>query len=166
MTLTTCADCGAAVPDLDGPTHAYMGSSPGCWQLFGDVVGREFSDPGYGALHRLTVDAYAVQHPDNRDPRNRQSVAVHLISLYLSVERGMAPEQATRAIRHHVQKGRRTGGGWPWLEPPASPGAITVADVVQANSADEHLRLVGAWARSVWDAWAPHHEQVRAWAGG
>ena len=40
-----CIGCGGLVPDTTGPTHEYMESSPGCWQAYGDVLGREYSDP-------------------------------------------------------------------------------------------------------------------------
>lgn len=26
-----CPGCGALVPSSDGPTHPYLGASPGCW---------------------------------------------------------------------------------------------------------------------------------------
>lgn len=74
-------DCGALVPKIDGPTHAYFGNNAGCWQLFGEVLARDYADYQHGALHNLAVDTYAVQHPRNADRRNRQSVGVHLISL-------------------------------------------------------------------------------------
>lgn len=51
-----------------------------------------------------------------------------------------------------------------WLEPPAALGDVTVRDVLVATSADAHAELVRAWARSVWDAWAEHHETIRRWA--
>jgi hypothetical protein len=40
---------------------------------------------------------------------------------------------------------------------------MTVADVLRAESPDEHRRLAAAWARDVWDAWVPHHATVRTW---
>ena len=40
-----CMGCGGLVPDITGPTHEYMESSPGCWQAYGEVLGREYSDP-------------------------------------------------------------------------------------------------------------------------
>lgn len=70
--LIKCIGCGALVPQVDGPTHRYMGSSPGCWHVYGEVLSREYSDRSFGALHRLTVDSYAVQHP-GAHPRKRFS---------------------------------------------------------------------------------------------
>jgi hypothetical protein len=53
---------------------------------------------------------------------------------------------------------------FPWLEPPSIVGALTVLDVHQAATPAEHRQRVNEWARSAWEAWAPHHAQVRAWA--
>ena len=61
--IKACFSCGAQVPDVEGPTHRYMLSSPGCWAVFGEVLAREYSNALYMKNHRLTVDAYAVQHP-------------------------------------------------------------------------------------------------------
>lgn len=161
---TTCTGCGAAVPDVDAPTHAYIRSSPGCWRLYGEVLGRQYGEAGYGAASGLTVDAYAAQHPHDPGRRNRQSVAVHLISLCLVLEHDLAPYATADALRRHVDRRRATGQEWPWLTPPASLGAVSVADVHAAADAEEHVRRVDAWARSVWEAWSAHHPQVRAWA--
>ena len=38
--LVLCPGCGASVPDVDCPVHAYIRSAPGCWQLYGEVLAR------------------------------------------------------------------------------------------------------------------------------
>jgi hypothetical protein len=63
MAGVACVGCGAIFEDREGPTHRYTESSPACWAAYGEVVAREYSDSSYAALHGLTVDAYAVQHP-------------------------------------------------------------------------------------------------------
>ena len=154
-----CVGCGGLVPRIEGPSHRYMESSPGCWQVFGEVLAREFSDPAYGALHRLSVDTYAVQHPGRPGPQAIQSVCVHLISLCMILERGVTPRSATKALASAVgNKGR-----YSWLTPPSSLGEITVVDVAGAATPDEHLKRVRAWAASAWAAWRPHHDTVRGW---
>jgi hypothetical protein len=50
-----------------------------------------------------------------------------------------------------------------FLEPPASRGMMTVADVVDAVSVEDHLSKVREWAVSAWNAWSSHHEIVRSW---
>jgi Family of unknown function (DUF5946) len=155
-----CVGCGALFPESDGPVHRYMESSPGCWAAYGEVLAREYGDPAYGTVHRLTVDAYAAQHPGRESPQTVQSVAVHLISLSLVLERGIDARRATSAIRDAVSR----KGAFRWLPPPSPPGELTVADVLRAGNATEHVAAVEAWARAVWRAWSPHHDTVREWA--
>jgi hypothetical protein len=144
---------------MEGPTHRYMESTPGCWAAFGAVLAREYSDPACAAVHRLTVDAYAVQHPGRPSPQSVRSLGLHLVRLCLLLEQGLPEERANAAMvaaagRKHI---------FTWLEPPASRGALTVADVVNRPTAEEHRRAVRAWAASAWQAWAAHHEAVRRW---
>ena len=159
--LRPCPGCGALVPNVDGPTHPYLGASPGCWAVYGEVLEKEYGEYHYPPVHRLTVDAYAAQHPGTPSRRSIQSVAVHLISLYVVLERNYDPHRATQLIRR-ASTGQQD---FVWLEPPASLGAITVLDVREAKDLAEHTERVERWARSVWEAWAPHHETVRKWAG-
>jgi hypothetical protein len=42
-------------------------------------------------VHPLTVDTYAVQHPGVPERRTSQSLALHLITLCLVIERGADP---------------------------------------------------------------------------
>ncbi|MGH8278881.1 MAG: DUF5946 family protein [Gammaproteobacteria bacterium] len=158
--LKPCPGCGARFADVAGPTHRYLESSPACWATYGEVLAREYSDPAYYAVHRLSVDAYAIQHPGKPSPQTIQSAAVHLISLYLVLERDVDLQRATRAMRTAV----KTKGRFVWLTPPPALGSITVADVHMAKTVEEHKRLVRAWADSVWSAWAPHHATIRSWA--
>jgi hypothetical protein len=157
-----CIGCGAIVPKTDGPTHRYLEASPGCWAIYGEVLAQEYQDPTYAVVHRMTVDAYAVQHPGRSSQQTIQSVAVHLISLYLMFERGFAPGATTHVMQ---EAKRRHGEDFVWLDPPDSLGAITVAEVAEARDAAEHGERVRSWARCAWDAWARHHEIVREWAG-
>jgi uncharacterized protein DUF5946 len=158
--LIECIGCGALVPQVDGPTHRYLESSPGCWHLYGEVLSREYSDPSFRALQRLTVDSYAVQHPGRPSAQTIQSVCLHLVSLHLVLERGLAVAYATRVM------GVLTGAKqrFVWLSPPASLGAVTVADVAGAATPFQHEHRVRAWAEAAWSAWAEHHATVRGWA--
>jgi hypothetical protein len=157
--LTPCIGCGALVPDVDGPTHRYIGASPGCSGVFGEVMAKEFGEYRYPPVHHLTVDTYAVQHPGTPSRQSIQSVAVHLISLFCVLERGLDSERAIEAMRRAL----RYSEEFEWLEPPPSPGALTVVDVAKARDFGEHEDLVRRWAESVWDAWSPHHETVKRW---
>jgi hypothetical protein len=154
-----CFGCGALVPRIEGPSHRYMESSPGCWRIYGEVLAREYSDPAWGALHRVTVDTYAVQHPGRPGRQAIQSVCVHLISLCMILERGVAPGYATKALAPMVKMKDR----YFWLAPPRPLGEITVVDVAGAGTPEEHLKRVREWAASAWAAWAPHHGTIRGW---
>jgi hypothetical protein len=101
-----------------------------------------------------------VQHPGTTDRRAIQSVAVHLISLYFVLERGLTPSEATDKMRHALTDKSR----FVWLEPPQSLGDITVVDVVNVTDSIEHETMVKRWARSAWEAWSAHHDQIRKWA--
>ncbi len=158
--LIPCVGCHALVPDIDGPTHRYLGASPGCWRILGEDGARQYTDSRYFSVNRLWTDAYAVQHPGTPSPQTIQSVAEHLISLCAIFERAYTFEMATEAMRH-VHERR---GAFVWLEPPVSLGAITIVDVAQAPDAATYIKLAHQWAREAWDAWQPHHPTIRRWA--
>jgi Family of unknown function (DUF5946) len=159
MARAPCPGCGGLFEERDGPIHRYMLSSPGCWAVYGEVLAREYSDPAYGRVHRLSVDAYAVQHPGIPSPQSIQSVAVHLIRLCLLLDKGVDLQRANDVIKAAAESGQN----YVWLTPPASLGEITVADVYQAQDPDEHEQRVRRWASSAWIAWSGHHATVRSW---
>lgn len=152
-----CIPCGALVPAIDGPTHAYMLSSPGCWRLYGEVLAHEYGEYGMPSVHQLSVDAYAVQHPGVPERRSRQSVAVHLISLCLMLQCGMPPERAAAIMRSFTHR------EFPWLEPQPSAYDVTVVDVWAARNLEDHVAAVQRWAGAAWEAWNVHHDTVHAW---
>jgi hypothetical protein len=159
MSLEECMWCKARLPTFDGPTHAYMESTPSCWAAFGRVLAREYSDQSFFSVHRLTVDSYAVQHPGQPGRQSVQSVGVHLVRLCLFLEHRLTAENANSAMtRAAKQKSSYT-----WLAPPLSLGPLTVADVDAASSVAEHQALVKRWAAQMWDVWQLHHSVVRSW---
>jgi hypothetical protein len=110
-------------------------------------------------VHRLTVDAYAVQHPGTDTPQARNSVGIHLSRLLLILERGWPIERANAAMQSITAK----KNSYPWLTPPENPGPLTVRHPLTAATPEEHAEKIEQWARSVWMAWAVHHPTVRAW---
>jgi hypothetical protein len=159
--LIPCIGCGALVPDIDGPAFRYPESgSPGCWAIYTEILARQYQGFDDATSHKLSVDAYAVQHPGRRTPQTVQSVNVHLISLSLFLERGYDSARSNQMMDQAI---RRFKGQFSWLEPPASRGALTVLDVVWAGDAEDHQPRVRRWAESAWEAWSPHHAAIHAW---
>lgn len=156
--LEVCPGCGARFPKNDGPTHRYLESTAGCWAAYGEVLAREYSDPAYFEVHHRTVDAYSVQHPGSPTKHNIKSVVVHLIGLYAGLERQLPRQQVAK-----LMDGATKQIEFDWLNPPENRGDITVADVLKAQSAEEHRQLVPRWAREAWMAWSDHHQQVEQW---
>jgi hypothetical protein len=142
-----------------GPTHPHLGSTAACWALYGEILAREFNNAPYYGVHQLTVDTYAVQHPGVPERRSIQSVALHLMTLFLFLEQG---SKLSDGPRLHQRMAHRHS--YYWLEPPTYSGRMSVADVLEARDAAQHHKLVRAWAKDVWDAWTPHHSVVRGWA--
>jgi hypothetical protein len=136
-----------------------MASSPACWAAFNAVMAREYSDPDLMAVHRLSVDAWAVQHPGDGSRRAIQSVGLHLARLMIQIEQGLEGEAANAAmLRFATRK-----ASLPEL-PPREPYAFTVADVVHAIEPEAHRLAVRGWATAVWADWSDQHDFIRRWA--
>jgi hypothetical protein len=157
--VAPCPGCGVVLPEYDGPTHPYIGANAACWALYGELLAYEYGELGYPECHRLTVDAYAVQHPGHRGHQAIQSLGTHLSGLYLVLERGMDGPQAT-AFKNRVAAAEP---GFKWLNPPGPGSALTVWDVLDMRREMKHCDAIEAWARSVWQAWELHHSTVRNW---
>jgi len=155
--LIPCPDCGALVPDIDGPTHAYLGGNAGCWATWGELQASSYADPALAAVMPLAVDAYAAQHHGVEGRRQAQSVWAHLVSICAILERGRTPLEGIRVKQDLL----RDDPGFAWLEPPQDPGAVTLLEVAAA-SGPEVAATVRRWAISVWDAWSGYRDLVRA----
>ncbi len=157
--LQACLGCGSRLPPSDGPIHAYMTSSPACWAAFNTVIAREFASPDLMPIHRLTVDAWAVQHPGDGSRRAIQSVGLHLARLWVQLDRGLAGEAANAAMLAFAAR----KADLPEL-PSRSHYAVTVADVVESEAPAAHRAAVQRWAEAVWADWSDQHDFIRRWA--
>jgi hypothetical protein len=153
-----CPDCGVKLPPVASPGHAYLGASSSCWALYSNVLAREYSSPVLmKSVHRLTVDAYAAQHPGVPTRKTIQSAWVHLAGLYLTVQEGRANQYATRVIGMVAAHSDHLS----WLAPPTSLGTVTIVDIESTRGISDHEAAVRRWARDVWDAWKQHHQTVQ-----
>jgi hypothetical protein len=66
--------------------------------MFEEILAKEFSDYRYGKIHRLTVDAYALQHPEAY-MRSGKSFAAHLTGMCAALE-----HEDTLELNRTVQK--------------------------------------------------------------
>ncbi len=154
---TKCYGCGALVSSADELPHKYIGANQGCWDLYGQILAKEYGEYNYPELtHRLTVDTYAIQHPGTPSRQSIQSVNVHLISLYLILLKGFDGKNATNKMGLILSNNPK----FEWLEPPIPNGSKTVIDVLTATNQDEHEKKVREWAEDVWNCWFSKHEQT------
>jgi hypothetical protein len=161
MSSLPCPGCGVVLADPGNVAPPHAGSSPGCWAIYGDVLAREYGEWSYPPIHRLTLDTYGAQHPGERSPKSIQAMAVHLIALHLSLDRGIESKRIPAEIGRLMVDASELR----WLEPPPSAGQRTVLDVAGAKDLREHSNRVEWWARSVWESWSDYHEVIRRWAG-
>lgn len=159
--LQECFGCGGLFPEMSGTTHKYMLSTAGCWSSYGDLLAREYENPVlFGAVHRLTVDAYALQHPgDTNDRRAIQSVWVHYAALQLAFEH----KRPLADIPPVMQK--LAGGSFPPLPTIPPQCATTHADVI-AGPFDNHAALVRDWAHCAYDAWSVLNQPTKRLLNG
>lgn len=133
---------------LDG---FYPEPEEGCQAVFERVLAREYSNPVYGQAHLVTVDCYALQHPE---PRRLNSNAFHLLRLGWTINRYNFSRlgKTENDFKRYAYDLRQ----FPYLESPTDRGRVTVADITQADP-EAHMKAVCAWAGSVWKAYEVHH---------
>ena len=142
---TSCESCRAIGVDRKG-----------CQELYETVLTREYSDPHYFEVHRLTVDSYCLQHPE-RYMVSGKSFATHLIRMHIALDRDNDPHLNTillrwLAIGPLIQKP---------LSTPVERGTLTISHVRLAVDADDHRTRVLDWAVSAWSAWIAYHDLAR-----
>ena len=155
-----CFACGSKCLNIGSTTHPYMLSAPGCWEMYMEVLTKEYSDLMYWRAHQYTVDAFACQHVGLKDDRRaKNSVYIHLISLYalfeLDQKSSTAPLLRTKAA-DFVKKETTLE----YLTPPPTFGALTVYEVWNNEDGMQHYDKAKAWAKSVWDAWSHQHDRI------
>ena len=123
--IEVCPGCKASLEAVDGPTHRYIGASPACWQIYSMLGAGGYAIAGSGRYGDLLVDAYAAQHPGHDSPQARQSVAVHLVTLWAVLRAGAEIDKAIDIRVRVVSVGKRTGG-FEWLEPAPESYPLTV----------------------------------------
>lgn len=157
MMVEKCRSCGAETPlSTTGVTHAYLDASPGCWERYGEVLAREYSDSKYFSVHAITVDAYALQHPGQESSKTTNSVNLHLASLY-AYYRKNAELHELSTLKSRLANFKNQ---FQWLQPPKDLGAITVNEIWAATTAQQHRDRVIQWGETVLDCWSEYHPYI------
>ena len=129
MDPARCVGCGASQ------------EGEACQTRFDRALSLEFTDPGFGAVHLLTVTAYGLQH-------DRYTHAGWLAArevLRAVVEDGVPADEV--AQRYRAAEGSVTRGE-PFRDFRAVRWTRTIADV-RTDDAATYRADVAAWARSV-----------------
>lgn len=152
-----CPGCRVELPDREGPTHPYMESSPACWAAFGELIAADYTSPERMAFHQLVVDSYAAQHPGAGDPRQVQSVGLHLMTLCLFLEHDVDPAQGPALHRKMIRRPafhRLTRSG---------SGRLDVTHVPTTGPASAARQTAYEWARAVWETYEPARRVIQEW---
>lgn len=132
----TCPECGAVWKD--GRT---------CQAVFDEFLVLEFTDPGYGAVHMLTVACFMIQHGRYSDEGLRW-IAQRLSE---NLEQGITAGQIRAQVAGDVGQDRR---GWKVTRRPGDPPqakipwSMTIIDVAGSyHDAASYRAQVAEWAR-------------------
>ena len=139
-----CPDCGAA---LDEDTS--------CQALFDSLLALEFSDPGYGEVHMLTVACFMIQHERYSD----EALVWIEQKLRANLEEGIPASTIRRQVAKQTGQGQRA---WKVTRQPGAPHllkipwSMTMADVASKyQDAASYQALVKQWARATVDEMKP-----------
>lgn len=143
-----CDECG----------WAEAGGREGCRARFDEFLARDFSDALYFRTHRLFVDTYCLQHPD-QFCRSAKSLAAHLGGLGWILEDGASAAVGPDRLHRWLSGDRR-------LAKPTLPelrGTVTLGDLPADADPAAWAAAVRAWAESIWAAYADLHPLAREW---
>lgn len=172
MEQQQCWGCGFTFPSIQEPSHRYGVASAGCWNTFNELLVQEANFfKGYPSIHRLTVDAYCVQHPPHFEIQKQlgiserfidasiQSIAIHLIALYAIFEKKVELEKVAPLMDRVLSSGVIFKN----LEAPSSFDVVAMVDIQKSDTAQQYSELVWRWGQESWAAWKKHHSQVHDW---
>ena len=142
-----CFACGAVVD----------GGRDGCQALFDELTAHAYADFAYATVRDLAFDTYCMQHLDTYC-RSAKSYAAHLMRLCCGLDYAGDP-RVYEAIQHWLNGAAK-------IEKPqvlSHVGTMPAVDVRQVQTAEEHARLVRAWAANVWEAYRAQHDLAHEW---
>jgi hypothetical protein len=119
-----------------------------CQTRFDEFLVLEFTDPGYGAVHHLTVPTYMIQH-SSKMTREGWMYERDLLREFLVENK--TPAMIRKQIKDTVDSGKRTfkfksRDGAPVIN--KTTWTKTILDVHMEN-AEVYCENINAWAKSV-----------------
>ena len=136
--------------------HAVWDSNLTCQNMFDEFLALEFSYPGYGKVHMLTVSCFMIQHHRYSD----QALIWMQKKLRDVLENGVNPSEIRLQMTSEVDQGKRD-----WKierqpderELPPIPWSITVADVYKhKDDPVSYCDWVERWARATLEEMISH----------
>ncbi len=118
-----------------------------CQTRFDEFLALEFSDPGYGAVHNLTVATFMLQHSSRM---SREGWLYERDLLREFIIEGKSPSLIRKQVKDSVDSGKRTftfksKDGVPVIQ--KSTWKKTILDV-RAENAESYCEDIYAWAKS------------------
>lgn len=149
-----------------------------CYHTFQQVVAYEQRRYGTPLVHRLLLDACAVQHPPRLAVQiiqgiekrliseSVQRVTLHLVGLYLAFEKRMPLSNVSKEVDLFMAHAQQQNAEFMELQPPSDLGSIKIVDIwhgimEQPLTLDEYSGLITKFAERAWDAWSTHHSTIR-----
>jgi len=135
--MDVCPECNAPVRDAQT-----------CEEIYGQFLSLEFVDPGYGAVHHLTVPAYMLQHP-SRLSRLGWIVVRERLCGFLTGKLDIATLKAHN--NHRFAQPKKGGSLKPnrdSLSIPAHIWSLTIASVSSAD-ATTYQGDIRRWAEAI-----------------
>ncbi len=154
-----CPGCKAMVMDIELPAHRYLGTIPGCWNIYRKVISQDNLKDESTSIRQLIVAAYFAQHPGKESVITTQSLAIHLIRLYFFFELNQSLDKLTL----ETQKAFTNSSDYHWLTPPSNLGRVTIVDVFKSSNTEVLEDKVLVWAETTWHAWSKYHPIIKRW---
>lgn len=148
MAMMLCPGCGCRIE----------GGERGCRSRFDALLARDYSDARYFLTHRLFVDTYCLQHPEEFC-RSAKSLAAHLVGLCCVLEEGASPGVGPANLRRWLNG----EGNLSKPELPKERGRLTIADLPDEDDPAAWGAAVRRWAEATWIAYGPLHAVARQW---
>lgn len=119
-----------------------------CQTRFDEFLVLEFTDPGYGAVHNLTVATFMIQHSSRM---SREGWMYERDLLREFIVEGKSPSLIRQQVKDSVDSGKRkftfkSKDGMPVIQ--KSTWEKTILDV-RTENAEMYCEDINAWARSV-----------------